>query len=253
MLEKVQLIREDGIAWLIINREDKRNAVDYDVMNLLTEKLDEIEQNEEDKLVVIRGKGDQAFCSGGDLSIFHLLHTKKEAEQMLSKMGEILFRLFFFPKPTVAAINGTAVGGGCELATACDFRIAAPHAKVGFVQGTLGITTGWGASTMLFERIDQANALQMLMTAKRFGVEEAVKLNFIQQIIDAENFEAGCKEWVTPFLKQSTPVLRAYKKRFNDQFDKASVKHRFLNEIEECSTLWESDEHHAAVERFLSK
>ncbi|MFV8827041.1 enoyl-CoA hydratase/isomerase family protein [Alkalihalobacterium sp. APHAB7] len=253
MLEKVQLVREDGIAWLIINREDKRNAVDYDVMNLLTEKLDEIETNEQDKIVVIRGKGDQAFCSGGDLSIFHLLHTKKQAEEMLSKMGEILFRLFFFPKPTVAAINGTAVGGGCELATACDFRLAAPHAKVGFVQGTLGITTGWGASTMLFERIDQANALQMLMTAERFNVHEAVNLNFIQQVIESNHFDSGCKEWLAPFLKQSTPVLKAYKKRWTDCFDKASVKSRFLNEIDECSTLWESDEHHAAVERFLSK
>ncbi|WP_209125476.1 enoyl-CoA hydratase/isomerase family protein [Alkalihalobacillus sp. BA299] len=252
-MAKVQLVREDGIAWLIINRQDKRNAVDYDVMDLLTEKLDEIETNDEDKLVVIRGQGDQAFCSGGDLSIFHLLHTKKQAEEMLLKMGEILFRLFFFPKPTVAAINGTAVGGGCELATACDFRLAAPHVKVGFVQGTLGITTGWGASTMLLERISQADALQMLMTAKRFTAEEAIGLNFVQQIIEAENFDQGCKEWLAPFLKQSTAVLRAYKKRWNDRFDKASVKNRFLNEIDECSTLWETDEHHAAVEKFLSK
>ncbi|OLO40783.1 enoyl-CoA hydratase [Alkalihalophilus pseudofirmus] len=252
-MEKVQLIREAGIAWLIINREDKRNAVDYDVMDLLTEKLDEIEKNEEDKLVVIRGTGNQAFCSGGDLSIFHALHTKKQAEHMLSKMGEILFRLFFFPKPTVAAINGTAVGGGCELATACDFRLAAPHVKVGFVQGTLGITTGWGASTMLFERVNQSDAMNMLMTAKRYDAEEAVDLNFVQQIINKENFDEGCKEWLAPFLKQSTPVLRAYKKRWNDRFDKASVKNRFIKEIDECSTLWETDEHHAAVERFLSK
>jgi enoyl-CoA hydratase/carnithine racemase len=252
-MKKVKLYREHGIAWIVLNRPDKRNAIDYDVMSQLTNVLDEIEANAEDKVVVITGEGEQAFCSGGDLSIFHQLHTKKDSQEMLTKMGEILFRLFFFPKPTVAAVNGTAVGGGCEIATACDFRIVAPHAKLGFVQGTLGITTGWGASTMLYERMTQTTAMEMLMTCKRYTAQEAKSFKFVQEIITNDDFRAGCVAWLQPFLQQQAAVLGAYKKRWIDYLDKDQIKIRFDKEIDECSTLWETDEHHDAVKRFLSK
>ncbi|WP_261179315.1 enoyl-CoA hydratase/isomerase family protein [Anaerobacillus sp. CMMVII] len=104
------------------------------------------------KIVVLTGAGTDAFCSGGDLSIFHHIHTKGEAKEMLLKMAKVLHKLFFFSKPTVAYLNGTTVGGGCEIATACDFRIAEKKLKIGFIQGRLGITTGWGGSTYLMER-----------------------------------------------------------------------------------------------------
>lgn len=252
-MEKVKLHREQGIAWVVLNRPEIRNAVDYDVMEQLTSILDEVENNDEDKLVVITGEGTQAFCSGGDLSSFHSLYTKKAAQEMLSKMGEILLRIFFFPKPTVAAINGTAVGGGCELATACDFRIAAPHAKIGFVQGTLGITTGWGASTMLFERFPQTMAMEMLMSCNRYKADEAKSIGFVQAVITDSDFREGCRNWLGPILNQQRTVLKAYKNRWMDRLDKETIKNRFFKEIDECSTLWESEEHHAAVEKFLNK
>lgn len=253
MMEKVKLQREEGIAWIILNRPNKRNAIDYDVMEKLTEYFDEIEERDEDKVIVITGEGDEAFCSGGDLSIFHALYTKEDSQAMLSKMGDILLRLFFFPKPTFAAINGTAVGGGCEIATTCDFRLIAPHAKIGFVQGTLGITTGWGASSMLYERLPQANAMEMLMTCKRYTAEEAKKLQFVQEIITDSDFRAGVRSYLQPFLKQQGAILKAYKKRWIDKYDKSAMKQRFIKEIDECSTLWATDEHHEAVQRFLNK
>lgn len=173
---------------------------------------------------------------------------------MLSKMGAVLFKLFFLEKPTVAALNGTAVGGGCEIATACDFRIASSHVKVGFVQGSLGITTGWGGSTMLFERFKKQTAMEMLMTCQRYSAKQAFELGFIQRIFDEDKpFDEAFMQYVAPFIRQSAPVLSAYKKRWIDQFDKAEVKARFEREIDECSTLWASDEHHEAVERFLAK
>ena len=252
-MENVILHREQGIAWVIINRPEIRNAVDFDVMEQLSNILDQVEQSDEDKLAVFTGEGSQAFCSGGDLSIFHSLYTKKDSQAMLSKMGEILMRIFFFPKPTVAAVNGTAVGGGCELATSCDFRLAAPHSKLGFVQGTLGITTGWGASTMLYERLPQTTAMEMLMSCKRYTAEEAKQLGFVQAVISESEFREGCVNWLKPFLSQQTEVLKAYKNRWIDRYDKENIKNRFFKEIDECSTLWESDEHHAAVQRFLNK
>lgn len=252
-MEKIKLIRDQGIAWIVLNRPDKRNAIDYDIMETLPKILDEIEQNDADKIVAITGSGEQAFCSGGDLSIFHALHTKEEAQAMLTKMGNVLHRLLFFPKPTFACINGTAVGGGCEIAMTCDFRLAAPHAKMGFVQGTLGITTGWGASSIAYERLPQTNAMEMLMTAKRYTAEEAKQLNFVHKIITDDDFRAGCKQYLQSFIQLDTPILMAYKKRWLDKMEQKQMKERMLKEIDECSTLWEREEHHAAVQRFLNK
>ncbi|WP_096199245.1 enoyl-CoA hydratase/isomerase family protein [Bacillus sp. FJAT-45350] len=250
---KVELTRESGIAWVTLNRPDKRNAIDFEVMELLHQVLTEVEENDDDKILVIRGAGDQAFCSGGDLSIFHNLHTKEQAQEMLSKMGEVLFRLFFFPKPTVAVINGSAVGGGCEIASACDFRIAAPHVKIGFVQGTLGITTGWGGATMLLQRLNQVEAMEMLLSCKRYSADEARDIGFIHRVMYEADFSKGCCNWLSSFTKQSGGVLKAYKHRWCDQFDKEDIKRRMAKEIDECSTLWASDEHHEAVQRFLAK
>lgn len=252
-MEKIQVVQQSEIAWVRINREAKRNAIDYETMEQLDRALSLIEEDNNVKVLVITGAGNQAFCSGGDLSVFHELETKKQAEQMLTKMGNILYKLFFYPKPTIAAINGTAIGGGCEIATACDFRLAAPHAKMGFVQGTLAITTGWGASTMLYERLPQPTAMQMLMTCRRYTAEEAKALHFVVDIIDSKDFLQGCEEWLSPFLQTSGSVLKAYKKRWMDKYNKAEMKKRFFQEIDECSTLWESQEHHDAVQRFLKK
>lgn len=254
MDKKVIVEREpNGIVTVTINRPTIRNAIDYDVMNELTVILDEVESHPEDKVLVITGQGEEAFCSGGDLSVFHHLHTKEEAKEMLMKMGMILYRLFFFPKVTVAAINGTAVGGGCELATSCDYRIAASHAKLGFVQGKLGITTGWGGSTFLSERIGMAQAMKALVSCNRFNAEEAHEMKIIDSVLAKSNFKAESKGWIAPLLHSSMPVLKTYKQRMLDRYDKENIKQRVMREIDECATLWASEEHHVAVEKFLRK
>ncbi|WP_026674389.1 enoyl-CoA hydratase/isomerase family protein [Alkalihalobacterium bogoriense] len=254
MEKKLIVVREpNGTVTVTINRPSIRNAIDYDVMDELVVVLDEVERHPEDKVLVITGQGEEAFCSGGDLSVFHSLHTKEEAKEMLMKMGMILYRLFFFPKVTVAAINGTAVGGGCELAISCDYRIAASHAKVGFVQGGLGITTGWGGSTFLSERIGATQAMKALLSCKRFNAEEAHAMRIIDSVLAKSNFKMESKEWISPLLHSSMPVLKTYKQRMLDRFDKENIKRRIMREIDECAVLWASEEHHEAVKKFLRK
>ncbi|WP_078554875.1 enoyl-CoA hydratase/isomerase family protein [Bacillus alkalicellulosilyticus] len=250
---KVTVSRNNDIVWVTINRPDKRNAIDYDVMVQLDCILTEIEQNENDKVLIITGAGDRAFCSGGDLSIFHSLHTKEKAQEMLERMANILYRLFLFPKITIAAVNGVAVGGGCEIAVACDFRLASPNARLGFIQATLGITTGWGGSSMLLERIESQKALQFLFSAEIVTAKEAEQKGLVTDLVNESDFRVGCEEWVLPFIKQSVPVLQAYKKRWLDQIDRDELKKRFAAEVDECSTLWESEEHQEAVKKFLKK
>ncbi|TWI55790.1 enoyl-CoA hydratase/isomerase family protein [Halalkalibacter nanhaiisediminis] len=242
----------DGITWIRLNREERRNAINIEMMEELDAALSAAEEDES-RIVVITGVGQKAFCGGGDLSVFHKLKTEAEAKEMLLKMGTILERLFFFPKVTVAALNGTAVGGGCEIASACDLRIAAPHAKIGFVQGAQGITTGWGGGTLLTERLTQLAAMEMLMTARVYHSEEARELGFLQDVIVEDSFQEGVKNWMAPYLKQNKGVLSAYKARLIDRFDRQMIHNRMNNEINECARLWETDDHHEAVQRFLEK
>ncbi|MFA8437600.1 enoyl-CoA hydratase/isomerase family protein [Pueribacillus sp. YX66] len=244
--------RRKGISWITLNRPEIRNAVNYDMMDELSTVLTEIE-NTNDQLLVITGSGERAFCSGGDLTLFHSLHSEQEAYAMLSKMGSVLKQLFLFKKPTVALLNGAAVGGGCELATACDFRIAKRGVKFGFVQGTLGITTGWGGGTMLYERITPTLALHYLLSSQLISSEKGFEEGFIHFLIEEGDLKEQCEKILTPYLNQSNDVLSAYKQMWLQRLHRSKVLGNIEKEIKTCAKLWESDEHHDAVQKFLNK
>jgi len=176
----------EGIMTFTINREEKRNAVNDEVMDGLQEVITYIQNHDNVRFLVVTGAGDKSFCSGGDLSEFHSLETEDEAFGMLSKMGKILYDLATLPVPTIALINGTAVGGGCEIATACDFRLVASHAKCGFIQGTLAITSGWGGGTYLFERgLRHDRAMKMLVDAKPYPAELLYEIGWAMRVLKA--------------------------------------------------------------------
>lgn len=244
--------RKDGISWIKLNRPEIRNAVNYDMMDELLEVFSQIEETN-DKLLVITGNGERAFCSGGDLSLFHSLHTEQEAYTMLAKMGHVIKQLFLFKKPTIALLNGAAVGGGCELATACDFRIAKRGIKFGFVQGTLGITTGWGGGTILYERLSQSQAMHYLYSSQLFTSEQGFEDGFIHKLVEEGNIYEQCEEVLSPYLAQSADVLQAYKQMWVDRLKQTNILENMDNEIRRCAKLWESDEHHEAVQKFLNK
>ncbi|MFD3448032.1 enoyl-CoA hydratase/isomerase family protein [Microbacteriaceae bacterium 4G12] len=251
-MKKVLVERDDlGIVWVTLNRPARRNAVDYDVMNALQAILDEVKEREDDKALVVTGVG-EAFCSGGDLQVFHALHTKEEAYTMLKKMGDVLYQLMTLPKPTIALLNGTAVGGGCELATACDYRFAASKASVGFIQGMLAITTGWGGATMLHEKMRHDQAMQLLCSARRFNAKEAQELGFLHEVF-LDDEKLSCKKWIEAMLMPNAAVQAAYKRVAIRKWEETNVQERMNKEIEECAVLWESDAHHEAVAMFLRR
>ncbi|WP_017727193.1 enoyl-CoA hydratase/isomerase family protein [Halalkalibacterium ligniniphilum] len=253
MTNKVLVKQEGELSWIQLNRPEKRNAIDEEVISELLVAL-EIVTNDESKVVVVTGSGSEAFCSGGDLSVFHRLRTEAQAKEMLEKMGRVLLDLFYLPKLTVAALNGTAVGGGAEIATACDFRLAASHAKLGFLQGGLGITTGWGGASFLHERIGTPLSQEMLMSGQMYKSEDAKAKGFLQEIIaDDKTFKAGIVEWLKPYTNKDLEVLKAYKRRSLDRIPRNCMERRVANEIAECAVLWEREEHHQAVDRFLQK
>jgi len=240
----------DSILQLTINRPEKRNAISYELMDAFDAAIEMARKDEAVKILLIRGAGEQAFCSGGDLSVFHALETEAEAFSMLSKMGEVLYKLATFPKPTIAYINGTAIGGGCEIATACDIRIAKQGTKMGFVQGDQAITTGWGCGTILMEKLPSSNAFSMLWSAKVMTAETAKELGFVSEVVEDDE---QVLSYLEVFNNKQREVLEAYKSMLVRKWEQTSLKDRMMDEIKVCSKLWEKEEHLLAVQQFRER
>lgn len=243
--------RDKGYLLFTITRSEKRNAINYDVMHGLSEAI-QLANDPEVKALVITGSGERAFCSGGDLSVFHALDTKEEAYKMLAKMSEILYSLVTLPKPTLGLMNGHAVGGGCEVLTACDYRIARIGTKAGFVQGKQAITTGWGGGTILSEKLPPSRAMKLLMEADLKPVEELKEAGFIDEIFAATPIEA-CEEFLNKVLTIDAGVLQSYKLILIRKWKESKLRERMEDEVRNCSILWESDAHHSYVNNFLGK
>lgn len=240
-----------GFLLFTITRPEKRNAINYDVLEGLEVAIEKM-NDPAYKALVITGEGEKAFCSGGDLSVFHTLKTEDQAYGMLSMASNILVKLLMLPKPTIALINGTAMGGGCELATACDFRLAKAGVKAGFVQGTQAITTGWGGGTMLFEKISASSAMKLLMEAKMVEVEKLVELGYIDAVFEGDLMESSL-EYLKNILAIEAGVLEAYKTMLVRKWTNTGLAARIEEEVRTNSRLWESDAHHEVVNKFLTK
>ena len=248
-----EIIDQQGVVTFTIKREAKHNAINSEVMNGLREAIDYVKINQSSKIFVITGAGDKSFCSGGDLSEFHSLRTEEEAYAMLSKMGAILYDLATLEVPTIALVNGTAVGGGCEIATACDFRLVSEKAKVGFIQGTLAITSGWGGGTYLFERgLKYDEALKMLMDAKPLNAIELQNIGWASRVYAKDKSQA-LSDYICNLTSIHPDVHKAYKKILLRKWNETNLYDRVFEEIRTCAFLWERDAHHEAVASFLNK
>lgn len=243
--------RERGYLLFTITRSEKRNAINYEVMDGLTEAIARAKESDI-KALVITGEGNQAFCSGGDLSIFHLLQTEKEAYSMLSKMENILYSLLTLSKPSIALMNGTAIGGGCELAAACDFRLARKGIAAGFVQGRQAITTGWGGGSIITEKLPAAAAMKLLMEAEIQPVENLFAVGFIDELYSDNPLQA-CEKYLEKLLSRDLTVLESYKMMLIRKWEESKLRERIEKEVRNCAVLWESDAHHEYVQKFIKK
>lgn len=178
---------QDNILIFEIDRPDIHNAINFDVLAGFRQLVTEVNSNKEIKFVVITGAGDKSFCSGGDLSVFHELKTAEESYTMLSEVAKELYKVATLEVPTIALINGTAVGGGCEIATLCDFRLVKKEAKCGFIQGKLAITSGWGGGTYLFEKgMRYDKALKMLTEATPYHSSELLEMGWATEVFEGD-------------------------------------------------------------------
>ena len=242
-----------GGAVFTIDRQEKRNAVNDELMEALSAAVDLAASDGTLRFFAVTGAGDAAFCSGGDLSEFHRLKTAEEAAPMLGKMADILLRMSRLPMPVIALVNGHAVGGGCEIATACDYRLVRNTARCGYIQGTLAITTGWGGASHLFVKTgSHAGALRMLTESKVHTAQALLETGWATETFDGDP-EAALNRFTERLGAIHPTVLRAYKQAAVRKWDALGLESMIREEVAECARLWAADAHHEAVDRFLNK
>ncbi len=183
---------ENRIAKVIINRPQRLNALSPETLDELFEVFKQLEKDDEVRVVVITGAGDKAFSAGFDLqTAMQDPSTLAPANSMMiAAKGQWVFtQIERFPKPVIAAINGYAFGGGCELAMACDFRIMKKGAKIGLTELSLALIPGWGGTQRLPKLVGIAKAKEMIMLAKRIDADEAERIGLVNKAVEPEKFE----------------------------------------------------------------
>lgn len=184
---------ENGILTVTINRPDKLNALNKDVFNDLDILLQEIYSNNQIQSVLITGAGTKAFVAGADISEFGNL-SKDDARQLAARGQEIFDRIENSPKPIIACVNGFALGGGCELAMACHFRLASENAKFGQPEVNLGLIPGYGGTQRLVQLVGKGRAIELLISANMIDAATAVQYGLVNAVYTQEELLPKAKQ-----------------------------------------------------------
>jgi len=203
MSQTITTAIENGIFLITINRPEKLNALNRVVIEELAEAVYQVHTNEEIKAAVITGAGPKAFVAGADISEFTQLDS--EGGRKLAKKGqdEVFDRIENCPKPFVAAVNGFALGGGCELAMACHFRVASSNAKFGQPEVNLGLIPGYGGTQRLTQLIGKGKAMELMMTGSLIDAEEAYRLGLVNYITEPDNLLSKVQELLGTILAKA--------------------------------------------------
>jgi enoyl-CoA hydratase/carnithine racemase len=240
-----------GYGEICLNRPEKNNAVSQEMTKELMDVLEKAKQDSL-KFLVITGKGNM-FSAGGDLFDLHGDLTTEEAFSLLYPMKEVLFELANFPVPTIGLLNGNALGGGCELATACDIRIAKASTKFGFVQTKLGILPGWGGGALLYEKVNPSFAMNWLMEASILEADHLMQHGWLHKIMPMEAWGDKSNDFLKPYISKSYEQMKMLKLQYKKKISSLSLSSLMSEEVRNCASLWETPEHKAALNQFLNR
>ncbi len=175
----------DDIAVITINRPEVLNAINVDVIAELSSTIDVVAADDSIKVVIITGKGERSFCAGADIRyVVNIDHI--EAERYATSVHTMLNKIENLQKPVIAAINGYALGGGCELALACDIRIASSNSKIGQTEVKIGIPPGWGGTQRMLRILAPAKAKELIFTGEMRTADEALKIGLVDKAVSLD-------------------------------------------------------------------
>ena len=192
MKEQVLLVEEkDGVAVLTLNRPQLMNSFNFPLLNALKEHVDALRFKTDIRVVIITGSGQKAFCAGADLKERATLDEQR-VKEFIFTIRDLFTSIEYLNKPVIAAVNGVALGGGTELALACDIRIAASNASLGLTETRLAIIPGAGGTQRLPRLVGRGKAKELIFTGRRIDAQEALQIGLVNQICEKDALMAEC-------------------------------------------------------------
>lgn len=250
--QTIQLTRDGGIATITLNRPEKRNAISFQLVAELLSALDEFEQSQDAQIVILTGTG-KAFCAGLDLEELKLLLGKTPQQNLddSARMAQLFRRLYDFPKPTIAAVNGAAVAGGTGIATMCDFTLAIPDAKFGYTEVRIGFVPAIVSSFLVWQ-VGHKIARDLLMSGRMFNAGEAHRYGLVNEIVEPERLLDRARQLAGELMQNSPSSMRATKKLIND-FLTPHLNAQIAQAIEDNARVRTTDDFREGVSSFLEK
>jgi enoyl-CoA hydratase/carnithine racemase len=239
------------VAQVTIARPEQLNAIDRAVLDELRQLVDELEQDHELMVVILTGAGEKAFVAGGDVAYMAAM-SMPEARRFVYAGQEVLLRLERSTKVSIAAINGYALGGGLELALACDIRLAAEGAQLGLPETSLGLLPGWGGTQRLARLLGPGLAKELIFTGRRVGAEEALQIGLVNRVIPRERLLSEAHELARSIARNS-PIAVQQAKRAINQGLQTSLDQGLVIEAEAWLVLFGTHDRQEGTRAFVEK
>ena len=214
LYEYLVLEKGNGIGTLIINRPEAMNALNEDLLKELVKVTDDIAADDDIKVVIIRGAGEKAFVAGADIKFMENLNGVQG--RAFGALGQLAFRkIELLEKPVIAAVNGFALGGGCELAMSADIRLASENARFGQPETGLGITPGYGGTQRLARLVGEGRAKELIYTANIINAQEAWRIGLVNHVYPAETLMEEAEKMAMKIMGNAPLAVRFSKSAIN--------------------------------------
>jgi len=245
--EYIKIEREKEIVTITLNRPEVRNILDSEMIYQLGNHLKEFENDERTRVLILTGTDN--FCAGANIK--ELMEKHPVEAENFSRLGHMVFnRIENFEKPVIAAINGYALGAGCEIALACDIRIAAENAKLGQPEINLGLIPGFGGTQRLTRLVGIGRAKELIMTGRMINAKEAEAIGLVNKVVKDEELLEKAKEMAQVLAQKSPLVLKIAKDLINKNHDISKALEMEIMDFSEC---FASEDHLEGIKAFLEK
>ena len=242
--------QEGAVLTLTLDRPEALNALNAQVLDDLDEALDRVDLSTV-RCIIFTGSGEKAFAAGADIAA--MADMDPEAAAAFSRRGNGVFRrIETFPLPTVAAVNGYALGGGCELAMACDIRLCSDNAVFGQPEVTLGITPGFGGTQRLMRLVGMGKAKELIFSARTVKAPEALEMGLVNAVYPPEELLPAARKLAQRIAKTAPIAVRACKAAMNEGAD-LPMGQAVDAEVREFSGCFETEDQKRGMQAFLNK
>jgi enoyl-CoA hydratase len=247
--ENILLQKEGGVGVIKLNRPDVRNALNGQTLREIQNALHNLENDKEISVIVFTGEGEKSFAAGADI---RQLREKKAVDALAPGMSALYREIENSSKATIAAINGYALGGGCELAMACDIRIAADHAKIGLPELNLSIIPGAGGTQRLARIVGKGRALDMILTGEFLSAKKAEEIGLVSQVVPYDQLWHAVIEKAEKIIAKGPLAVRLAKLSVNKGFDLDMDTALTIEKLAQA-ILFGSEDKNEGTQAFLDK